>query len=74
MTYEKVWRHITNKALFATQPYPWQDRILIIDETRSREVVCDTKVSSFDFTNWTQCSIEELNRVKSKYKDMGGGV
>lgn len=65
-----VWYHKTNQCLFAQRSYDWVDRIIVLDETDGRKVVEDTLFSIFDFSEWMPMTVEEYQRVKSKYKEI----
>jgi hypothetical protein len=59
----RIWSNIKNPNLTAQRAYDWVDRVIIIDESRQREVICDQKFSEFDFTGWREWSKEEYNKV-----------
>jgi hypothetical protein len=65
-----VWRHKTDKTLFVERSYDWSDRIIVPQESTSRQVIGDTKFSTFDFTNWIPVKAEEMSRVKSFFKEI----
>lgn len=66
----RVWKHKTNKRLFLEQSYHWVDRLTMIDETETRNVVMEFKCSTFDFYAWSPMTLEEYNSVKSQYKEI----
>lgn len=55
------WSHIT-KPFTAELSYGWVDRILVIDESKGRRVIDDTKFSTFDLSEWVEWS-EENNQA-----------
>ena len=65
-----VWFHKENKNLFVERAYKWCDRIIMIDETTSRQVVDDTQFSTFDFTDWIPVTVEQFKTVKSNFKEI----
>ena len=65
-----VWRHKTNKNLFAERPYRWCDRVIVLDETERRQVIDDTQFSTFDFSAWIPVGVEEYKKVKQKFKEI----
>lgn len=67
---DAVWRHKTNKNLFAERSYRWCDRVIVLDETESRRVIDDTKFSTFDFSDWIPVGVEEFKKVKHNFKDI----
>lgn len=66
----KVWKHKTNKRLFLQQSYRWVDRLLLLDESEGRQVVDSFKESTYDFSAWKPMTKEELDSVKSYYKEI----
>lgn len=66
----KVWKHKTNKRLFLQQSYRWVDRLLLLDESEGRQVVDSFKESTYDFSAWEPMTKEELDSVKSCYKEI----
>jgi hypothetical protein len=67
---KRVWKHKTNKRLFLEQSYDWVDRIVLIDETESRDLVMDFKKSTFDFYAWEPMTQVEYNKVINKYREI----
>lgn len=65
-----VFKHKTNPSLFAERTYDWVDRIIVIDETRGRMVVQDTKFSTFDLSDWKPMTRKEYGFIKRKYKEI----
>jgi hypothetical protein len=65
-----VWKHKTNKRLFLQQSYKWKDDLLLLDETESRQIVDSFKASTFDYDAWEPMTVEEYQKVKSKYKEI----
>jgi hypothetical protein len=67
---KKVWKHKTNKRLFLQQSYRWVDKLMLIDETESGEIIMNFKASTFDFYAWNPMTKEEYDSVKLKYKEI----
>lgn len=68
-----VWLHKENKNLFVERAYKWCDRVIMIDETDSREIVDDTPCSTFDFTDWIPMTVEQFSKIKKKFKEVYDG-
>lgn len=67
---QAIWRHRTNKLLFAERSYRWCDRIVTIDETEDRRIVADNQFSSFDLSDWIPVTMEEFAKIKNNYKEV----
>jgi hypothetical protein len=67
---DAVWRHRTNKNLFVERSYRWVDRVIVLDETETRRVIEDTEFSTFDFSDWIPVTVEEMKKVKRKFKEI----
>jgi len=68
-----VWRHKTNKNLFVQREYNWVDRVIVLDETETRNIVDDVKFSTFDFSDWIPMTVEEFEKVKRNFKEIYDG-
>jgi hypothetical protein len=67
---KRVWKHKTNKRLFLQQSYRWIDRLTLIDETESWEIVMNFEASTFNFYAWEPMIKEEYDSVKNSYKEI----
>lgn len=65
-----VWRHKTDKNLFAERSYNWCDVVTVIDETDGRQVVGVDKFSTFNFNDWIPVTVEEFERVVRKFREI----
>lgn len=65
---KRIWSHKT-KALTASKAYDWVDRILVIDESKNREVVNVYKFSEFDLTDWLEWSLEDYNNEIARLRE-----
>ena len=62
-----VWKHKTNKRLFLQQSYRWKDSLLLLDETKGRQIVDSFKASTFNYDAWEPMTTEEYSKVKRKF-------
>jgi hypothetical protein len=68
-----VWRHKENKNLFVERAYNWCDRVIVLDETKTRRVINDAQFSTFNFTDWIPVTVEEFKKVKQFDKEIYDG-
>lgn len=66
----RVWKHKTNKILFLDKPYSWSDRLFLLDETESRQIVDSFLASTFDFSAWEPMTKEEYTSVVKHFKEI----